>query len=74
MTNIKRMLNTEGKEVVRVSFDLRPYVEKEQEVIEILEDIEGKAVMLRDALTRFIDSDYFKENRANLYDGPGHRK
>ena len=74
MMMIKNTKNAENKEVTRVTFDLRPRVEKEKEVIEILNDIEGKTVFLRDALTMFIESDYFKTNRANLYDGPGHRK
>ena len=69
---IKNTRNAENREVTRVTFDLRPCVEKEKEVIEILNDIEGKSVFLRDALTMFIESDYFKINRANLYDGPGH--
>ena len=71
---LKNTMNAENKPVTRVTFDLRPYVEKEKEVIEILSDIEGKSVFLRDALTMFIESDYFKTNRAELYDGPGHRR
>lgn len=71
---IRRTKNGEGKEVARVSFDLRPNVEEEKKVIDILEDIEGDTVFLRDAVTRFADSDYFKENRKNRYDGPGHHK
>lgn len=74
MMMIKNTRSAENIEVTRVTFDLRPCIEKEKEVIEILNDIEGKSVFVRDALTMFIESDYFKKNRANLYDGPGHRK
>lgn len=74
MVNIKRIANTRGGNDVRVTFTLRESVEAEKRVIEILEDIEGKDVFLRDAVTRFADSDEFKKNRANEYDGPGHHK
>lgn len=74
MATIRRTTNLRCGTVAKVSFELRERVEEEMRVIEILEDIEGKDVFLRDAVTRFAESDYFKKNRANLYDGPGHHK
>lgn len=74
MATIKRVKDRNDNSIARVTFDLRECVESEKRVIEILEDIEGKDVFLRDAVTRFADSDYFKENRSELYDGPGHHK
>lgn len=74
MAEIKRMENARCGDVAKVTFTLRECVENEKRVIEILEDIEGKDVFLRDAVTKFAKSDEFKKNRANLYDGPGHIK
>lgn len=72
MMILKNTMDAENREVTRVTFDLRPCVEKEKKVIDILFDIEGKSVFLRDALTTFVESDYFKAHRSNDYDGPGH--
>lgn len=74
MVDIKRTKNMRCGNVAKVTFELRESVEEERRVIEILEDIEGKDVFLRDAVTKFAASDEFKKNRANLYDGPGHHK
>lgn len=74
MADIKKMHNTQYGEAARVTFTLRERVEKERKVIEILEDIEGKDVFLRDAVVAFAESEHFKKHRANMYDGPGHRK
>lgn len=74
MTNIRRIKDECGINAMRVTFTLRECVDKEKNVMEILEDIEGKSVFLRDAVTKFAESDEFKKNRAEVYDGPGHRK
>lgn len=74
MAEIKRTNTMMHGDVAKVTFELRERVAAEKNVIEILKDIEGKDVFLRDAVTRFAESEYFKKNRANLYDGPGHHK
>ena len=74
MAEMKRIENTRCGNVAKITFTLRESMESEKEVIEILKDIEGKDVFLRDAVTKFAKSDEFKKNRANLYDGPGHIK
>lgn len=74
MANIKRYTDARCGKVARITFTLRECVDEEKRVIEILEDIEGKDVFLRDAVTMLAESDHFKNKRANLYDGPGHHK
>ena len=74
MAEIKRTNTMMHGDVAKVTFELRVRVAAQKNVIEILKDIEGKDVFLRDAVTRFAESEYFKKNRANLYDGPGHHK
>lgn len=74
MADIKRVENTRCGDVAQVTFTLRECVEDEMRVIRILKDIEGKDVFLRDAVTMFSKSEYFKKHRANEYDGPGHHK
>lgn len=74
MTTMKKIKEIGGKDAIRVSFTLRECVESEKRVLDILEDIEGKSLFLRDAVTRFAESDEFKKNRAEVYDGPGHHK
>lgn len=74
MVTIKRTEDARYGRVAKITFTLRENVDGERRVIDILEDIEGKDVFLRDAVTNFAISGYFKKNRANLYDGPGHRK
>lgn len=73
MVDIKRTKDIRGKDIAKITFTLREEVDKEKEVIEILEDIEAKDVFMRDAVTMHAESDFFKEKRANRYDGPGHR-